>query len=109
MKGRSWREVRAEALERYPEMGSEAVEQGRARVRAENVARIRGHELATLRKETGLTQGDVARVLGVSQARVSQIENGQVDSLDVLRAYAAALGGEVAVIVRRGDVSVEVA
>ncbi|MFE6689878.1 helix-turn-helix domain-containing protein [Streptomyces sp. NPDC057743] len=109
MKGRSWREVRAEACERYPRMTSEEAEQARARVRAENIARIRGHELAALRREAGLTQGGVAAALGVSQARISQIEHGQVDSLDVLRAYAAALGGEVSVIVRRGDTAVKVA
>lgn len=109
MKGRSWHEVRAEACERHPWLASEEAEQERARVRAENVARIRGHELAALRREAGLTQGGVAAALGVTQARISQIEHGQVDSLEVLRAYAAALGGEVSVIVRRGDTSVKVA
>ncbi|MBA4861777.1 helix-turn-helix transcriptional regulator [Streptomyces sp. PSKA54] len=109
MKGRSWREVRAEAFERHPELDSAQARLDRARMRAENVARIRGHELAALRRDTGLTQKDVAAALGVSQARVSQIENGEVDSLDTLRAYAAALGGEVAVVIRRGDVSVQVA
>ncbi|MGW0390825.1 helix-turn-helix domain-containing protein [Streptomyces sp. NPDC003042] len=109
MKGRSWREVRAEALERQPWLGTSEAEEGRAQVREENTARIRGHELARLRRSAGLTQAGVAAALGVSQARVSQIEHGQVDSLDVLRAYAAALGGEVSVIVQRGDVTVKVA
>ncbi len=109
MKGRSWREVRAEALVRQPWLGTEEAEEARAGVRAENLARIRGNELAGLRRAAGLTQADVAAALGVSQARVSQIEHGRVDSLDVLRAYAAALGGEVSVIVRRGDVTVKVA
>jgi DNA-binding XRE family transcriptional regulator len=109
MKGRSWREVRAEAVEKFPELVSEEAQRERARIREENVARIRGHELAVLRKEAGLTQAEVATALGVSQARVSQIEHGQVESLEILRAYAAALGGEVAVFVQRGDVSVKVA
>ncbi|ORT61749.1 helix-turn-helix domain-containing protein [Streptomyces sp. CB03238] len=109
MKGRSWREARAEAMERQPWLGTPEAEDQRARVRAENTARVRGHELAGLRRSAGLTQADVAASLGVSQARVSQIEHGQVDSLDVLRAYAAALGGEVSVVVRRGDVTVKVA
>ncbi|MFE9643785.1 helix-turn-helix domain-containing protein [Streptomyces sp. NPDC006365] len=73
------------------------------------MARIRGHELVAQRRDTGLTQQEVATALGVSQARVSQIENGKADGLDTLRAYAAALGGEVAVVIRRGDVSVQVA
>lgn len=46
---------------------------------------------------------------GSSQARVSQIEHGQVDSLDNLRAYAAAIGGEVEVTVRQGDRTIKVA
>ncbi|MFC6061831.1 helix-turn-helix domain-containing protein [Streptomyces ochraceiscleroticus] len=90
-------------------MASEEAEQARARIRAENEARIRGHELAELRREAGMTQNGVAEALGVTQARISQIEHGQVDSLEVLRAYAAALGAEVSVIVRRGDTSVKVA
>lgn len=62
-----------------------------------------------MRRSAGLTQREVARTLGVSQARVSQIEHGQVDSLETLRAYAAALGGEVSVVVQRGPVTVRVA
>ncbi|WP_329486904.1 helix-turn-helix domain-containing protein [Kitasatospora sp. NBC_01246] len=96
MKGRGWTEVRAEVLER-------------ARMRQESWARIRGHELAELRLKVGLTQKEVAGLLGVSQARVSQIEHGQVDSLDNLRACAAAIGGEVKVTVRQGDRTIKVA
>ncbi|MFC9330643.1 hypothetical protein [Kitasatospora sp. NPDC057015] len=40
---------------------------------------------------------------------MSQVEHGQVDGLDNLRAYAAAIGGAVAVSVRPGDRTVEVA
>lgn len=47
--------------------------------------------------------------MSVSQARVSQIEHGQVDSLENLRAYAAAIGGEVEVSVRRGERTIKVA
>ncbi|MDT3397938.1 helix-turn-helix transcriptional regulator [Streptomyces sp. B1866] len=109
MKGRSWDEVRAEAMRRHPDLASEEAAARRAEVRAENTARIRGHELAELRRAAGLTQADVATALKVSQARISQIEHGQIDSLDMLRAYAAALGGEVSVLIRRGPVSVQVA
>ncbi|MET8861533.1 helix-turn-helix transcriptional regulator [Nonomuraea sp. NPDC004580] len=52
-----------------------------------------GHHLKELRKSVGKTQSEVAAALGISQARVSQIENGDLDSmgLETIRAYAAAL------------------
>ncbi|MFD0261138.1 helix-turn-helix domain-containing protein [Kitasatospora indigofera] len=109
MKGRSWTEVWAEAQRLNPELATPEAEADRARIRTETLARIRGHELAELRRSAGMTQREVAGLLGVSQARVSQIEHGQVDSLDNLRAYAAAIGGEVEVSVRRGDRTVKVA
>ncbi|MDH6130892.1 DNA-binding XRE family transcriptional regulator [Kitasatospora sp. MAA4] len=109
MKVRSWSEVWAEGMRLNPELATPEAEAERARMRAETMARVRGHELAELRRSAGLTQREVARTLGVSQARVSQIEHGQVDSLETLRAYAAALGGEVSVVVQRGPVTVKVA
>ncbi|WP_327675916.1 helix-turn-helix domain-containing protein [Kitasatospora sp. NBC_00458] len=96
-------------MERFPALASPEAVADRARIRRETLARIRGYELAELRRKAGLTQKEVAGVLGVSQARVSQIEHGQVDSLDNLRAYAAAIGGEVEVTVRQGDRTIKVA
>ncbi|MFJ7247691.1 helix-turn-helix domain-containing protein [Kitasatospora sp. NPDC098652] len=109
MKGHSWTEVKAEAFRINPELASPEAEARRARMRQETLAQIRGHELAELRRKAGLTQKEVAGMMGVSQARVSQIEHGQVDSLDNLRAYAAAIGGEVEVAVRQGERTVKVA
>ncbi|MFJ8474144.1 helix-turn-helix domain-containing protein [Kitasatospora sp. NPDC094011] len=109
MKGRSWTEVWAEAQRVNPWLASPEAETERTRMRQETLARIRGHELAELRKAAGLTQKHVAELMGVSQARVSQIEHGQVDSLDNLRAYAAAIGGEVEVAVRQGERTIKVA
>ncbi|ROO51411.1 helix-turn-helix protein [Micromonospora sp. Llam0] len=54
-----------------------------------------------MRKSAGLTKAEVAVALGVSQARISQIEHGQVDSLDTLRADTEALGAEVSIVVSR--------
>lgn len=70
-----------------------------------------GVGLRELRKAQGRTQAEVARALGVSQARVSQIENRDLATmeLDTVRAYAAALGGLVAVTVSIGTESVELA
>ncbi|MFF3111597.1 helix-turn-helix domain-containing protein [Kitasatospora sp. NPDC057904] len=109
MKGRSWTEVWAEAQRINPWLASPEAEAEGARIRQEMLARIRGYELAELRKAAGLTQKQVAGLMGVSQARVSQIEHGQVDSLDNLRAYAAAIGGEVDVTVRQGERTIKVA
>jgi DNA-binding XRE family transcriptional regulator len=81
-------------------------ETGRVKaVRAEQ----RGYQLAQLRKNTGLTQAQVAAVMGVSQARVSQIEHGKVTEVDAIRGYVEALGGTVDVVARVGDWTVKVA
>ncbi|MEU5596294.1 helix-turn-helix transcriptional regulator [Streptomyces sp. NPDC020298] len=109
MKGRSWSEVRAEALSRHPELATAEAEEQRTAIREESKARIRGHELAELRRKAGLTQRDMAAKLKVSQARVSQIEHGQIDSLEMLRAYAAVLGGRITVRLEWDESSVQVA
>lgn len=57
------------------------------------------------------TQAELARALGVSQSRISQIENGKIEAmeLETLRAYAAALGGDVDITVSVGPHSGRVA
>jgi DNA-binding XRE family transcriptional regulator len=52
----------------------------------------RGWRLAELRKRRGMTQEQVAARMGVSVARVSQIERGDVSTQDVLNRFVAALG-----------------
>jgi hypothetical protein len=59
------------------------VEAGARRLLAE----ARGHQLAEARKQYGLAQKDVAARMGVSIARVSQIEHGEVATLDVIARY----------------------
>lgn len=53
-----------------------------------------GASLRLAREQTGLTQQDVARNMGISRSRVAQIEStqGVALSLDVLNRYATALG-----------------
>jgi len=51
----------------------------------------------------------LADVLGVSQARVSKIEHGEVSGIEVIRSYLAALGGSIDVVARLGDRSWKVA
>ncbi|WP_067859102.1 helix-turn-helix domain-containing protein [Nocardia shimofusensis] len=74
-----------------------------------HAAYLRGHQLAEIRKAIGLTQAEVAELLGFSQARVSKIERGEISGIDTIRAYIAALGGSVDVVVTLGDRSWKVA
>ena len=52
-------------------------------------------ELAALRDKRGLSQREVARILGVSQPYVAKLESGKIKNLGVrtLVKYATALGG----------------
>ena len=49
-----------------------------------------GERIAARRKELGLTQGDLARAVGISQAAVSQWENGETKNLRVDHLFAIA-------------------
>lgn len=94
-----WRDtdLHARAVERAG--GREAYE---ARVdKLEDGAR--GRRLAELRKRREMTQEQVAAHMGVSVARVSQIESGNVSTQDVLARYIAALGGTLRLVADFGD------
>ncbi|WP_433220841.1 helix-turn-helix domain-containing protein [Microtetraspora malaysiensis] len=67
------------------------------------LAETRGHQLAEARKQLGLGQKDVAAAMGVSVARVSQIEHGEVTSLEVIARYVEALGARLDLVVDFGD------
>ncbi|MGW4422043.1 helix-turn-helix domain-containing protein [Streptosporangium sp. NPDC004631] len=105
---RRWQEVKAEAHRLHPEM---ATPERQAAAEADLDAYVAGYHLRELRKSLGKTQAEVAATLSVSQSRVSQIENGDLDTmeLETLRAYAAALGGHVDVTISVGPHSVKVA
>lgn len=51
--------------------------------------------LADLRRSQGLTQAELAHLLGVSQPNVSKIEHGEEVQLSTLAGYIAALGGRL--------------
>ncbi|GAA0442268.1 hypothetical protein Acor_05450 [Acrocarpospora corrugata] len=67
------------------------------------LAEARGHQLAEARKHLGLGQKDVATTMGVSVSRVSQIEHGEVASLEVIARYVEALGARLELVVDFGD------
>jgi hypothetical protein len=54
-------------------------------------------------KHLGLTQKEIAAELGVSIARVSQIEHGEVTSFEVIARYVEALGGRPDLVADFGD------
>ncbi|OPX11892.1 XRE family transcriptional regulator [Mycobacterium sp. AT1] len=102
---RNWRDVRADA-----------VTQGRVDPALADAARkdmhdaVQAQRLADIRKAHGhARQADVAAHMGVSQARVSQLESGDLShtELGTLQSYVAALGGSLRVVADFGDNAVE--
>jgi DNA-binding XRE family transcriptional regulator len=67
------------------------------------LALARGTQLADARKQMGLTQREIAAELGVSIARVSQIEHGEVTSFEIIARYVEALGGRLDLVADFGD------
>jgi len=109
MKAVRWEDTKRRIREINPDWDSPDRVAARERSREELRAEQRGYQLAQLRKSAGLTQAQVAAVMGVSQARVSQIEHGKITEMDAVRAYIEALGGTVDVIAHVGDWTVKVA
>ena len=69
----------------------------------------RGWRLADMRRRREMTQEQVADRMGVSVSRVSQIENGDVSTQEVLARYVAALGGTLTLIADFGDEQLKIA
>lgn len=55
------------------------------------------------------TQAEIAAWMDVSTARISQIENGDISTQDVLQCYVAALGGTLKIIVDFDDEQLKIA
>lgn len=68
--------------------------------RAKTQASIDAFNLKEARKVSNMTQVQVARAIGVSQNRVSRMENGDMNamSIDSLRRYVSALGGNLTLV-----------
>jgi predicted XRE-type DNA-binding protein len=71
------------------------------------IAEARAYRLAEVRRRQHTTQVEVAKAMGVSQARVSRIEKGQLQrsEVDTLAAYVQALGGKLKIVADFGDES----
>lgn len=65
--------------------------------------------LAELRKQQSLTQQQMAQLLGISQARISQIERGEHLEITTVSNYIAALGGRLQLSATFNDTTVPLA
>ncbi|MEV6813877.1 helix-turn-helix transcriptional regulator [Micromonospora sp. NPDC051296] len=105
----SWRDVKAKARAIDPEWDSAERVAQRSELRERMLAAVSGAQLAEIRKQLGMTQSQLAEAAGLSQARISQIENGTVTNLETLRAYVVGLGGHLDVVARIGNIHLNVA
>jgi predicted XRE-type DNA-binding protein len=71
------------------------------------VSHARAYRLAEVRRRQQATQTDIARAMGVTQARVSRIEKGELSrsEVDTLAAYVQALGGKLKIVADFGEES----
>jgi DNA-binding XRE family transcriptional regulator len=105
----AWGEVKAKARALDPNWDSPERLARRAQMRERMLASVSGARLAEVRRQLGVTQAQLAEATGLSQARISQIENGAASGLDTLRAYITGLGGHVDVVARIGDIRLNIA
>ncbi|MCM3922365.1 helix-turn-helix domain-containing protein [Frankia sp. AiPs1] len=92
-----WSDVRADLI--ADAGGTEALTEARRR----NQAYIDGHRLAERRRLLGITQSEVAERMGISKSRISQIERGEVSTVDVIARNVQALGGQIQIAAVFGD------
>jgi len=103
-----WSDVKARGRAADPRTEDEK-STARTAARERREAYVRGHQLAEMSATALVTQAELAETLGVSQARISKIEHGEISGIDVLRAYVSALGGSIDVVAHIGDRSWKVA
>ena len=105
----NWRDVKAKARAVDPERDSAERVARRKQMREQMLASVGGAQLSEIRKQLGVTQTQLAEATGLSQARISQIESGDVVSLETLRAYVTGLGGQLDIVARIGNIQLNVA
>lgn len=107
--GVNWRDVKAKARKIDPTWDEPERAARRGQLREQMLASVSGAQLAEIRKQLGITQTQLAEAAGLSQARISQIENGESTNLETLRAYVTGLGGHLDVVARIGNIQLNVA
>ncbi|SEF29364.1 Helix-turn-helix domain-containing protein [Amycolatopsis pretoriensis] len=106
---RTWKAVKADKAAVDRAAGRD-VEAARAAAREATEAYVLGFRLAQLREDAGISQTELAKRMGVSQPRISQLEQGDPGQmeLDTLRRYITALGGRMRVVADFDDRDVTV-
>lgn len=101
---REWKTIRADAVQSGLLDDAQIAEHRRPMKQA-----VLAQRLFEMRKAQGETQVQLARLMKVSQSRVSKLERGEIASSEVatLRSYVEALGGTLRVTADFPDRSVE--
>ncbi|MEV0561580.1 helix-turn-helix transcriptional regulator [Dactylosporangium sp. NPDC050588] len=105
----NWRDVKSKARAADPTWDSTERVTRRREMREQMLASVSGAQLADIRKQLGMTQAQLAEATGLTQARISQIENGDAVGLETLRAYVVGLGGQLDIVARIGNIQLNVA
>lgn len=102
---KAWANVRREALDSG---GLDRERIAAARKVADEATRA--YRLSEVRKAQSVSQTALAKVMHVTQARVSRIERGELSraELGTLQAYVEALGGHLRVVADFGDQTITV-
>lgn len=87
--------------------GEKAVAEAREQLRLTE----RAYKLAEARRRRHISQRELAKTMGVSQARISQIEHGHLDVSEVatLNRYVEALGGKLRIVAEFDDDLMQIA
>ncbi|MPZ84358.1 MAG: helix-turn-helix domain-containing protein [Actinophytocola sp.] len=106
---RSWKDVKADKVQHDKASGRD-LNAARADARTRTQAYVLGFRLAQLRQELDLSQAEIAKRMGISQPRVSQLESGDVGQMEVdtLSRYILALGGRLKLVADFEDHDVNV-
>jgi DNA-binding XRE family transcriptional regulator len=102
---RTWQQVKKERQAQGRSNPARVTE-----LKREMLDQVRAYRLAEVRKAQGETQEALAKLMAVSQVRVSQIEPGDIGRTEVgtLRSYVEALGGRVRIVAEIGDTAVTI-
>jgi predicted XRE-type DNA-binding protein len=106
---RSWKDVKADKALRDKTSGRD-IDAARDEARTRTQAYVLGFRLAQLRQDLNLSQAEIAKRMGISQPRVSQLESGDVGQMEVdtLSRYVLALGGRLKLVADFEDHDVNV-
>lgn len=102
---------KALTIEEYFDKRTDITPEMMDKARLATEAMIKGYELQQARKACRMTQKEVAAKMGVSQKRISDLEHGDIDvmQVDTLRRYIASLGGTLEINAKLPETTVKLA